>query len=133
MFPQFSQVRDYSGTYTVKLIPCSASPNQEYTVSPICNPREPITFDIDIRFQQVRNNDYKLRYVRFYTQLYIYKPIMLKLQVSDPVSTEFSLNTQMYLLSKKELWLSDGSMGFGEGTDVAFTEGKENMASESNV
>ncbi|XP_040187457.1 FRAS1-related extracellular matrix protein 3 [Rana temporaria] len=88
-------VRDYSGTYTVKLIPCSASPNQEYTVSPICNPREPITFDIDIRFQQV----------------------------SDPVSTEFSLNTQMYLLSKKELWLSDGSMGFGEGTDVAFTEG----------
>ncbi|XP_063776484.1 FRAS1-related extracellular matrix protein 3 [Pseudophryne corroboree] len=88
-------VRDYSGTYTVKLIPCSASPNQEYTVIPICNPREPITFDIDIRFQQV----------------------------SDPVSTEFSLNTQMFLLSKKELWLSDGSMGFGEGTDVAFSEG----------
>ncbi|XP_068134549.1 FRAS1-related extracellular matrix protein 3 [Hyperolius riggenbachi] len=88
-------VRDYSGTYTVKLIPCGAPPNQEYTVPPICNPREPITFDIDIRFQQV----------------------------SDPVSAEFSLNTQMYLLSKKELWLSDGSMGFGEGTDVAFTEG----------
>ncbi|KAM9330460.1 FRAS1-related extracellular matrix protein 3 [Gastrophryne carolinensis] len=88
-------VRDYSGTYTVKLIPCSALPNQEYTVPPICNPREPITFDIDIRFQQV----------------------------SDPVSAEFSLNTQMYLLSKKELWLSDGSMGFGEGADVAFAEG----------
>ncbi|XP_044133029.1 FRAS1-related extracellular matrix protein 3 [Bufo gargarizans] len=88
-------VRDYSGTYTVKLIPCSASPNQEYTVPPVCNPREPITFDIDIRFQQV----------------------------SDPVSAEFSLNTQMFLLSKKELWLSDGSMGFGEGTDVAFSEG----------
>ncbi|XP_069599688.1 FRAS1-related extracellular matrix protein 3 [Ranitomeya imitator] len=88
-------VRDYSGTYTVKLITCSASPNQEYTVPPICNPREPITFDIDIRFQQV----------------------------SDPVSTEFSLNTLMFLLSKKELWLSDGSMGFGEGTDVAFSEG----------
>ncbi|XP_073498399.1 FRAS1-related extracellular matrix protein 3 [Phyllobates terribilis] len=88
-------VRDYSGTYTVKLIPCSASPNQEYTVPPVCSPREPITFDIDIRFQQV----------------------------SDPVSTEFSLNTLMFLLSKKELWLSDGSMGFGEGTDVAFSEG----------
>ncbi|XP_075470485.1 FRAS1-related extracellular matrix protein 3 [Ascaphus truei] len=88
-------VRDYSGTYTVKLIPCSSSPNQEYTVPIICNPHEPISFDIDIRFQQV----------------------------SDPVAAEFSLNTQMFLLSKKELWISDGSMGFGEGTDVAFSEG----------
>ncbi|XP_069832964.1 FRAS1-related extracellular matrix protein 3 [Dendropsophus ebraccatus] len=88
-------VRDYSGTYTVKLIPCGASPNQEYTVPPICHPREPIIFDINIRFQQV----------------------------SDPVSAEFSLNTQMFLLSKKDLWLSDGSMGFGEGTDVAYSEG----------
>ncbi|KAM8940061.1 FRAS1-related extracellular matrix protein 3 [Pelodytes ibericus] len=88
-------VRDYSGTYTVKLIPCSASPNQEYTLPPVCNPREPISFDIDIRFQQV----------------------------SDPVAAEFSLDTQMFLLSKKELWISDGSMGFGEGTDVAFSEG----------
>ncbi|KAM4706610.1 FRAS1-related extracellular matrix protein 3 [Discoglossus pictus] len=88
-------VRDYSGTYTVKIIPCSASPNQEYTIPVICNPREPISFDIDIRFQQV----------------------------SDPVAAEFSLNTQMFLLSKKELWISDGSMGFGEGTDVSFTEG----------
>ncbi|MGH0133017.1 UNVERIFIED_CONTAM: hypothetical protein FKN15_022782 [Acipenser sinensis] len=42
--------------------------------------------------------------------------------VSDPVAAEFSLNTQMFLLSKRELWLSDGSMGFGEGTDVAFSE-----------
>eukprot|EP00062_Callorhinchus_milii_P013911 gi/632962602/ref/XP_007897409.1/ PREDICTED: FRAS1-related extracellular matrix protein 3 [Callorhinchus milii] len=88
-------VRDYSGTYTVKLIPCSAAPNQEYSLPIICNPREPITFDLDIRFQQV----------------------------SDPVAAEFSLNTQMVLLSKRELWLSDGSMGFGEGTDVAFSEG----------
>ncbi|XP_051896776.1 FRAS1-related extracellular matrix protein 3 [Pristis pectinata] len=88
-------VRDYSGTYTVKLIPCSSAPNQEYNLPIVCNPREPITFDLDIRFQQV----------------------------SDPVAAEFSLNTQMVLLSKRELWLSDGSMGFGEGTDVAFSEG----------
>ncbi|KAM4603610.1 FRAS1-related extracellular matrix protein 3 [Polymixia lowei] len=88
-------VRDYSGTYTVKLIPCSASPNGEFSIPPVCHPREPITFDMDIRFQQV----------------------------SDPVAAEFSLNTQMFLLSKKELWLSDGSMGFGEGTDAAFSEG----------
>nr|XP_029506878.1 FRAS1-related extracellular matrix protein 2-like [Oncorhynchus nerka] len=44
-------------------------------------------------------------------------------QVSDPVAAEFSLNTQMFLLSKRELWLSDGSMGFGESTDTAFSEG----------
>ncbi|XP_077380250.1 FRAS1-related extracellular matrix protein 3 [Festucalex cinctus] len=88
-------VRDYSGTYTVKLVPCIASPNGEFSVPPVCHPREPLTFDMDIRFQQV----------------------------SDPVAAEFSLNTQMFLLSKKELWLSDGSMGFGEGTDAAFSEG----------
>ncbi|KAM9314134.1 FRAS1-related extracellular matrix protein 3 [Pholidichthys leucotaenia] len=88
-------VRDYSGTYTVKLTPCIASPNGEFSIPPVCHPREPLTFDIDIRFQQV----------------------------SDPVAAEFSLDTQMFLLSKKELWLSDGSMGFGEGTDVAFSEG----------
>ncbi|KAG5844643.1 hypothetical protein ANANG_G00164670 [Anguilla anguilla] len=44
---------DYSGTYTVKLVPCTSNPNQEYAIPPVCNPREPITFDLDIRFQQV--------------------------------------------------------------------------------
>ncbi|CAJ0940824.1 unnamed protein product [Ranitomeya imitator] len=88
-------VRDYSGTYTVKLIPCTTSPYQEYSIPTVCNPREPINFDVDIRFQQV----------------------------SDPVATEFSLNTQMLLLSKKSLWLSDGSMGFGQESDMAFSEG----------
>ncbi|KAG8453958.1 hypothetical protein GDO86_000546, partial [Hymenochirus boettgeri] len=88
-------VRDYSGTYTVKLIPCTSAPNQEYILPVICNPHEPISFNIDIRFQQV----------------------------SDPVATEFSLNTQIFLLNKKELWISDGSMGFGQETDIAFSEG----------
>lgn len=88
-------VRDYSGTYTVKLVPCTTLSHQEYRLPVICNPREPVTFDLDIRFQQV----------------------------SDPVAAEFSLNTQMYLLSKKNLWLSDGSMGFGQESDVAFAEG----------
>ncbi|XP_053312033.1 FRAS1-related extracellular matrix protein 2 [Spea bombifrons] len=88
-------VRDYSGTYTVKLIACTTAPYQEYSLPTVCNPREPITFDIDIRFQQV----------------------------SDPVPAEFSLNTQMLLLSKKSLWLSDGSMGFGQESDIAFSEG----------
>ncbi|KAF5911534.1 hypothetical protein HPG69_018698 [Diceros bicornis minor] len=88
-------VRDYSGTYTVKLLPCTTPSHQEYRLPVICNPREPVTFDLDIRFQQV----------------------------SDPVAAEFSLNTQMYLLAKKSLWLSDGSMGFGQESDVAFAEG----------
>ncbi|XP_035288338.1 FRAS1-related extracellular matrix protein 2-like isoform X1 [Anguilla anguilla] len=88
-------VRDYSGTYTVKLVPCTSNPNQEYAIPPVCNPREPITFDLDIRFQQV----------------------------SDPVAVEFSLNTQMFLLSKKDLWLSDGTMGFGQESDTAFSQG----------
>ncbi|KAL0994887.1 hypothetical protein UPYG_G00128790 [Umbra pygmaea] len=88
-------VRDYSGLYTVKLLPCTTAQNLEYSIPPVCNPRDPLTFDLDIRFQQV----------------------------SDPVAVEFSLNTQMFLLSKRSLWLSDGSMGFGQETDVAFSEG----------
>ncbi|XP_045072817.1 FRAS1-related extracellular matrix protein 2-like, partial [Coregonus clupeaformis] len=88
-------VRDYSGTYSVKLIPCSTSQNMEYTIPPVCNPREHVTFHLDIRFQQV----------------------------SDPVAVEFSLNTQIFLLSERNLWLSDGSMGFGQKSDVAFSEG----------
>ncbi|KAM9318366.1 FRAS1-related extracellular matrix protein 2b [Pholidichthys leucotaenia] len=88
-------VRDYSGVYTVKLVPCTSPPNLEYTIPPVCSPREPLTFDLDIRFQQV----------------------------SDPVAAEFSLNTQMILLSKRTLWLSDGSMGFGAESDTAFSQG----------
>ncbi|KAJ0022330.1 hypothetical protein NQD34_009820 [Periophthalmus magnuspinnatus] len=88
-------VRDYSGTYTVKLVPCTSPPSLEYTLPPVCNPREPVTFDLDIRFQQV----------------------------SDPVAAEFSLNTQLLLLSKRMLWLSDGSMGFGQESDTAFSQG----------
>ncbi|XP_005796927.1 FRAS1-related extracellular matrix protein 2-like [Xiphophorus maculatus] len=88
-------VRDYSGLYTVKLIPCTSPPSLEYTLPPVCSPREPLNFDLDIRFQQV----------------------------SDPVAAEFSLNTQMILLSKRTLWLSDGSMGFGQESDTAFSQG----------
>ncbi|CAL8333792.1 unnamed protein product [Boreogadus saida] len=88
-------VRDYSGSYTVKLLPCTSPPNVEYSIPPTCNPRDPVTFDLDIRFQQV----------------------------SDPVAAEFSLNTQLLLLSKRALWLSDGSMGFGQESDTAFSQG----------
>ncbi|XP_061608318.1 FRAS1-related extracellular matrix protein 2-like [Phyllopteryx taeniolatus] len=88
-------VRDYSGTYTVNLVPCTASQNTEYSVPPVCSPSEPVAFDVDIRFQQV----------------------------SDPVAVEFSLNTQMFLLSKRSLWLSDGSVDISQESAVAFLEG----------
>lgn len=39
--------------YTLKLIPCTSPLGLEYTIPPVCNPREPLTFDLDIRFQQV--------------------------------------------------------------------------------
>uniref|UniRef100_H2YPT4 Calx-beta domain-containing protein n=1 Tax=Ciona savignyi TaxID=51511 RepID=H2YPT4_CIOSA len=91
------QVRDYSGTYTIKLIPCTTTADQAYSQPIVCNPRDPLSFDMDIRFQQV----------------------------SDPVAAEFSLNTDFFLLSKKSLYLSDGSMGFAEDSDVAFVEGSE--------
>lgn len=54
------QVRDYSGTYTVKMVPCVASPNGEFSIPPVCSPREPLTFDMDIRFQQVSTADISL-------------------------------------------------------------------------
>uniref|UniRef100_G3VZM2 Calx-beta domain-containing protein n=1 Tax=Sarcophilus harrisii TaxID=9305 RepID=G3VZM2_SARHA len=88
-------IRDYSGTYTIKLVPCVAAPQQEHTLPMTCHPREPIAFDLDIRFQQV----------------------------SDPVAAEFSLNTRLLLFSKKELWESDERVGSGAGSDVAFPEG----------
>ena len=46
-------IRDYSGTYTIKLIPCTTNPDQKYTIPVKCNPRDPLTFNMDIRFQQV--------------------------------------------------------------------------------
>ncbi|XP_013783559.1 FRAS1-related extracellular matrix protein 2-like, partial [Limulus polyphemus] len=91
----FQSVRDYSGNYDIKLIPCTATDDMEYSRPLECNPRDPITFDLQIRFQQV----------------------------SDPVPAEFSLNTQFHLMRKKALWLSDGSMGFGEDSDVSFVPG----------
>ena len=60
-----------------------------------CLTRAPVTFEMEVRFQQV----------------------------SDPVPAEFSLNTQFHLMSKKSLWTSDGSMGFGENDDSAFFQG----------
>ncbi|XP_033106875.1 extracellular matrix protein 3-like [Anneissia japonica] len=88
-------ISDYSGLYTVRLIPCSTPVGATYSEPIICNPNDPIEFQIPIRFQQV----------------------------SDPVPAEFSLNSEFVLMNKESLWLSDGSMGFGEGSDAAFAPG----------
>ena len=48
------QVRDYSGSYAVTLLPCTAPLHQGYHLPVTCSPGEPVTFDLDIRFQQVR-------------------------------------------------------------------------------
>uniref|UniRef100_A0A3B4BU34 Calx-beta domain-containing protein n=1 Tax=Pygocentrus nattereri TaxID=42514 RepID=A0A3B4BU34_PYGNA len=96
-FTSQHSVHDYSGSYSVRLLPCVAPPTVAYTNPPVCHPQQPITFSLDVRFQQV----------------------------SDAVPAEFTLNTRLYLMAKKELWLSDGSMGFGEGADVVFSEGSQ--------
>uniref|UniRef100_A0A4W4G1W9 Calx-beta domain-containing protein n=1 Tax=Electrophorus electricus TaxID=8005 RepID=A0A4W4G1W9_ELEEL len=88
-------VRDYSGTYRVKLIPCIIALNIRSSLTAVCSPTEPIAFDLDIRFQQV----------------------------SDPVAMEFSLNTQMFLLSKRSVWLSDGAVDFVQDDGAAFSKG----------
>lgn len=91
------QVRDYSGLYLVKLVPCTVTEDVEFSSdSPKCNPRDPVSFDLQVRFQQV----------------------------SDPVPAEYSLNTHLHLMRKRDLWLSDGSMGFGEDSDASFVPGE---------
>lgn len=161
------QVRDYSGTYTVKMVPCIASPNEKFSIPPVCSPRETLTFEMDIRFQQVRTGDISQTWAlktclgcipasqpsisppetsKYINEIHVssffpFSPNLLStpfctfylLQVSDPVAAEFSLNTQMFLLSKKELWLSDGSMGFGEGSDTAFSEGVQILPSNGRL
>ena len=46
-------VKDYSGMYTVKLVPCTTSTDITYSSNAVCNPRDLLSFDINIRFQQV--------------------------------------------------------------------------------
>lgn len=67
----------------------------QYSNPPQCNPRDPVPFDVSVRFQQV----------------------------SDPVPAQYSLNTHLHLMRKRDLWLSNGSMGFGEENDASFLPG----------
>lgn len=88
-------MRDYSGLYHVKLVPCTVTEEVAFSVPPQCNPREPVSFELHVRFQQV----------------------------SDPVPAQYSLNTRLHLMRKRDLWLSNGTMGFGEDSDASFVQG----------
>ncbi|XP_033743920.1 LOW QUALITY PROTEIN: extracellular matrix protein 3-like [Pecten maximus] len=88
-------VKDYSGLYHVALIPCTAAITQPYTLPPVCNPTDPITFDLPIRFQQT----------------------------SDPVPSQYSLNTDFRLFNKRSLWLSPDTPTLGDKSNTAFSPG----------
>ena len=90
------QLKDYSGKYHVKLIPCTATLNQPYSVPVVCNPGQPVTFDLPIRFQQI----------------------------TDPVPAEYSLDTKFRLMRKRDLWLSDTEKGLDFIEDSSFAPGE---------
>lgn len=49
-------------------------------------------------------------------------------QVSDPVPAKFSLNTEFYLVRKKDLWVSDTLQGLAlREEDTAFAPGKQEL------
>ncbi|UYV62050.1 FREM2 [Cordylochernes scorpioides] len=73
--------KDYSGTYLIHLVPC-LEPEGEITAPPdLCEPGEPVRFDLPVRFQQV----------------------------TDPRPTKFSLTTLFLLLKERNLWLQNVS------------------------
>ena len=85
-------MKDYSGLYKINLVPCTSS-SQSYSSKSTCDPQQPITFDLPIRFQQV----------------------------SDPVPEEYTLDTKFRIMRKRELWLSEHGNKIKE--DNAFAPG----------
>ncbi|XP_043215814.1 FRAS1-related extracellular matrix protein 2-like [Amphibalanus amphitrite] len=89
--------RDYSGNFSVLLVPCLAEEAVLFSEPPRCNPAPPTEFDLLVRFQQV----------------------------SDPVPAQFSLNTQFHVMKKREAWLSADPTRLGTSdADVAFAPGE---------
>ena len=82
--------------YQVKLLPCTATLNQPYSVPIVCNPGQPVTFDLPVRFQQI----------------------------SDSVPAKFSLDTKFRLMRKRDLWLSERLEDIGTAEDDSFAPGK---------
>uniref|UniRef100_L7LZ28 Putative fras1-related extracellular matrix protein 2 n=1 Tax=Rhipicephalus pulchellus TaxID=72859 RepID=L7LZ28_RHIPC len=70
-------VKDYSGTYRIHLVPCTVREGTLFSEPMRCTPQEPVPFELPIHFQQV----------------------------SDPVPTRFSLDTQFHITRRREVWL----------------------------
>ncbi|KAH8040785.1 hypothetical protein HPB51_012955 [Rhipicephalus microplus] len=70
-------VKDYSGTYRIHLVPCTVREGSPFSEPMRCTPQEPVPFELPIHFQQV----------------------------SDPVPTRFSLDTQFHITRRRDVWL----------------------------
>lgn len=89
-------MKDYSGTYKINLVPsCTVREGTEYREPLRCNPQDPVPFELPIHFQQV----------------------------SDPVPTQFSLDTQFHITRRRDVWLSQDSTNSTEDVDVSFVKG----------
>lgn len=74
-------LKDYTGEYTLELIPCTVTPTQAYTVAdpPPCTPHPPTAFKLPIAIQQTHR----------------------------PVPLVYTLNTDFQLLNSPTLFLMD--------------------------
>lgn len=71
-----------------------------YSEPPTCHPRDPVTFTLPIRFQQV----------------------------PDPVPAQFTLSAKFLLLAERDLWLNKDTDKIGDlNVDAAFSRGKVNL------
>lgn len=86
-------VRDYTGSYVFKMIPCTVSGEEEFSLPPDCTPGEPVSFNLNFTIQQT----------------------------SEPVEASFTLNTRFFLLNSREQWLSS-RLSSSQVTDVYFKE-----------
>ncbi|KAH9519928.1 FRAS1- extracellular matrix protein 2 [Bulinus truncatus] len=88
-----TDIKDYSGTYVIKLVPCVVNVDPKFNQPNSCSPQMPLTFHLPIRIQQV----------------------------SDFVPPQYSGNTHFYLTKSKELWTSESRLDLTQDSDVAFT------------
>ncbi|XP_075544224.1 FRAS1-related extracellular matrix protein 2-like isoform X1 [Dermacentor variabilis] len=90
-------VKDYSGTYRIHLVPCTVREGSRFSEPMRCTPQEPVPFALPIHFQQV----------------------------SDPVPTRFSLDTQFHITQRRDLWLREpvDLQADADDVDVSFAPG----------
>ncbi|XP_052791092.1 extracellular matrix organizing protein FRAS1-like isoform X2 [Mya arenaria] len=99
---QFS-FKDYSGKYSVELIPCTVSGTQSYTIhSPMpCTAQQPLEFEVPIAFQQSNR----------------------------PVPLEYTLNTHFQITNKEQEFFANPfsrqNVAQSGDNDVAFAKGDQ--------